>query len=559
MNQLLMLKTQRVIYLSLLEDGNILDAITFFEKYQKQLRTYSDADEETQELVLKELNSSRNVFIKKLNSLANKYMKEKDYNKAAVCLSEVIYYWYKNISCIMQYIICLYNNEQYDLEEEYLNYLQTLIADNPDLRILKDLAKMYAAINKLERGISCLSQYINTIEEGKIESRDYELLAVYYHDLFVNNGYDIQNLLESMNCYFSAEDLNPTSPNIKKAIAMELFLYNKLEQSKVYWYDYFQLATPTYNDFFDYSMFCLKFKDFESFYKYYDFRFPKIEKKLPIPIATIKDKLWKGEDISEKSLLVFYEQGFGDTILTYGYVSRLAKLGKKVTFLVQDPLYLLLKDNEFGVEVLKHTSVDINQLDFDYYLPSMSIMSVLKLDENNISLGDGYIKADKNLVEAFKAKYFNNNKFKIGISYKGHPDGIDMRNIPIEEFAPLCDLENTELCLLMVDITEREYEFCQKHNIKILKKDLNNFAQTAAAIENLDVVVTSDNIILNLAGALGKKTFGIFNWHNDYRWYDLTGEDVGWYTSVKPFVNTSMNDWHSSMTRVVEEIKQLQE
>ena len=109
-----------------------------------------------------------------------------------------------------------------------------------------------------------------------------------------------------------------------------------------------------------------------------------------------------------------------------------------------------------------------------------------------------------------------------------------------------------------VDISEEEYAFCKNNNIKILKKDLNNFAQTAAVIENMDIVVSTDNVILNLAGAMGKKTLGLFNWYYEYRWYDLTGEDVGWYTSVKPFINPSINDWQSSVTRVVEEIQKIQ-
>ena len=130
-----------------------------------------------------------------------------------------------------------------------------------------------------------------------------------------------------------------------------------------------------------------------------------------------------------------------------------------------------------------------------------------------------------------------------------------MRNIPLEELEPLCKLENTELYLLTLDITEDEYNFCKNNNITILKKDLSNFAQTAAAIENMDIIVSTDNVILNLAGAMGKRTLGLFNWSYEYRWYDLTGEDVGWYTSVKPFINPSINDWQSSVAKVVEEIE----
>ena len=72
---------------------------------------------------------------------------------------------------------------------------------------------------------------------------------------------------------------------------------------------------------------------------------------------------------------------------------------------------------------------------------------------------------------------------------------------------------------------------------------------------NLDVVLTSDNCILNLAGALGLKTLGLYNWHYEFRWFDLSGDNVVWLTSVKPFVNKGINDWATSIEPAVEEIK----
>lgn len=563
MNQLLMLKTQRVIYLSLLENGDILEAIKFFEKYQKQLRTYADADEETQRTVLKELNSSRNVFLKKLNSIAYDYMKQQKYNKAAVCLSEVIFYWHKDVSCLMQYIICLYNIEQYDVEEEYFEYLKTLIAENSDFKVLKNLAKMCIKIDKLEQAICYMKEYINKIGEDKVESYDYETIGIASFDLYskhandLKDGNSIQYLLDSMDYLLKADELDPTSKTITMNIALIAIRLNNLKLSEIYWNKLFQICHPTDDDLFQYSIFCLKNKDFENFRKYYNYRITKKENPLYIPKDLANKDMWKGEDISGKTLLVFYEQGYGDNLLVYGYMPRLAKLAKKVIFLVQEQMYSLLKDNEFNIEILNYNTTDISKLDIDYYIPSMSILSLLQLDENNISVGEGYINADKNLVEAFKEKYFNNNKFKIGIAHKGHKSLGNIRDIPIKEFLPLCDLENTELYLLTVDVSDEVYEFCQNHNITVLKNDLNNFAQTAAAMENLDIVVSCDNVILNLAGAMGKKTFGLFNWYYEYRWYDLTGEDVGWYTSVRPFVNNAMDDWQSSITKVVEEIEKI--
>ena len=85
------------------------------------------------------------------------------------------------------------------------------------------------------------------------------------------------------------------------------------------------------------------------------------------------------------------------------------------------------------------------------------------------------------------------------------------------------------------------------------------FTQTSSwAIEEV-ILDVDDNVILNLAGAMNKKTYGLFNWYYEYRWYDLTGEDCGWFKSVKPFVNPKMDDWKTSISKVTEEIKQIAE
>ena len=563
MNSLLLLKTQRVIYLSLLDEGNVLEAIKCFEKYQKQLKTYADADENIQKAALDEFNSSRKIFLTKLNNIATLYIKQKDYNKAMVCLSEVILYRSKDIYCLINYILCLYNIGQFDEEEEYLSYLETLLIDDISPEVLKTVGKMYVTIGKTEQAIVCMEKYINILGEDKISYEDYEILGMYCNELYIHNednqkysDDNLKYLLDSMDYFLKADELNPVSPSVTRNIAVTSVLLNNLELAKLYWNKLFQIAKPTYDDLFTYSTFCLKNKDFKNFYKYFDYRLASPNHS--ISFFKEKERLWKGEDITDKTVLVFWEQGFGDTILMYGYIPRLAKIAKKVIFVVQDEVYPLLQNNKIGADILNMSSVDVSALDFDIYLPSMSIMAVLDLDETNISVGGGYIKADKKLAELFKDKYFNNDKFKIGIAYRGNDRGNKKRDIPIEEFESLCKLENIELYLLTIDITEEEYAFCKNNGITILKKDLNNFAQTAAAIENLDIVVTSDNVILNLAGAMGKKTFAIFNWYYEFRWFDLTGEDVCWFKSVKPFVNTEMDNWKTSITRVVEEIKEIQ-
>ena len=93
-------------------------------------------------------------------------------------------------------------------------------------------------------------------------------------------------------------------------------------------------------------------------------------------------------------------------------------------------------------------------------------------------------------------------------------------------------------------------------NIIDLGKTFSDFTDTANAVAGLDLVITSDNVILNLAGALGKRTYGIFNKYPNYRWFNLTGDNVVWYDSVKPFQCDNENDWNSAFTKMEESFKQ---
>ena len=81
-------------------------------------------------------------------------------------------------------------------------------------------------------------------------------------------------------------------------------------------------------------------------------------------------------------------------------------------------------------------------------------------------------------------------------------------------------------------------------------KTFNDFTDTACALKCMDVVITADNVILNLAGALGVKTFAIFNKYPNFRWYKLTGDDVGWYKSVKPFQVNDENHLKEILSKV---------
>ena len=554
MDNLLKLQTQSVVHLALLEQGKIIDSIKTFEKYQNYLKSFKDADETTQEIILKEMNKLREEYFSKLITFGNRYLVKGEYSKAALCFTEVLQYVQKNVYLLINYIICLYKLEQFDLEEEFIEYLKTLIPqDNAEL--FKDLSKFYIQIEKTTDALSNLFKYAEIIGEENLSAEDYNMLGMLYNDLYVNHGRNLGDAFESLEFYLKADEINPLSQKTTRNIALASALVNNTNIAKMYWDKLFKLGGITKEDLLEYSMFCLKIGDFENFYKYYDNRF-EVDTYKNIYIKSDKP-LWKGENLSNKTLLIQSEQGFGDTFLMSGYLPRILKTAKKIIFLAQGEVCSLLKESFKDIEVLPINQTDITKLEYDYHIPTMSIPSVLKLTKENISVVGGYLKTNCDLTEKYKEKYFDNDKLKIGFAFMGNIKGKQLRDIPLKEFLPFDNLENVELYSLTIDIDEKEYKIFKNNKIHVFNDVIKDFSDTASLVENCDIIITSDNCILNLAGALGKKTIGLFNWNYEARWFDLTGKDCGWFTSVKPIVNEEMNNWKPSIEKAIEEVKAL--
>jgi len=552
MNDFLLLKLNRAIWVSLLNQEKIVEAINYFEAYLGNLSMFQK-DKDLKLKVLEETLYSQTVFIMKMKKISNKYFENKDYSNALICYTSLFKYSQDDNEVIKNYITCLEKAEQYDLQTELLEYLESI--SSGDISIYKLLAEVFSKRNNNAKSVEYLEKYIQ--ERGSENTAvDYNLLGCYYNKLFSDDTRNTGDVVKSLEYFKKASDMEPFSRLYAKNATIMAAKINDNETGRKYWERVLNSNCATNDDKYDYAAFCIKNGDFEGWHKYFGSRFAKENNATPFP--KINKPEWNGvKDISNSTLLVYYEQGFGDTFLMWGYFPRLVKLAKHVIFVVQDSVYDLLKDNSLGVEIIPSSRANLDKIKFNYYLPSMSVPTTLKLTRENISVGEGYISVRKDLVNEFKEKYFNNDKLKVGISFSGSINGNHSRDISVEQFLPLDKLENVEIYCLTKGVSDDKFACFKKHKVNNIVKDCKNFEQTAAAIENLDVVLTSDNCILNLAGALGKKTFGLFNWHYEFRWFDLTGENVVWLTAVKPFVNKELDKWEYSIGEAVKEIQKM--
>jgi len=310
-------------------------------------------------------------------------------------------------------------------------------------------------------------------------------------------------------------------------------------------------CNPNAEDLWDYSCSNFRYGDFEESLKYIDYRFMK---ENPIYYPKINKPLWNlKEDISDKILLVHCEQGFGDTFMFSRFLKTLNNKAKKIIFITQKNTFKLIK-NSFPDFKVYPDDTDLTTLDFDFHIPLMTLIKLWDFKNNTL---DKYLKVENCDVKEFKNKFLSNKKLNIGISYYGtENNAFKYRNIDLKEFEPVNNLKNVQLYSFQYgDKLKDEFKTLEnKMGIINLSEQFKDFYDTAVAVSSMDLIITTDNVLLNLAGALGKKTFALMNAYSEYRWYKLSGDDIGWYKSVKPFVADKMNNWKDVFNKVVKNI-----
>ena len=357
---------------------------------------------------------------------------------------------------------------------------------------------------------------------------------------------------EQIKYFYKVLEFDPENTTAIRNLALTYPLMGKTQEAVDCFHKLFKLGSLE-DDYFAYACLKIKLGDFEEGWKYYEARFLKKFGATYYPRITKPQ--WEGEDIKDKTLFVHYEQGLGDSIMFFRYLKQIEPFAGKIIFKVQKELYNLFSYNTGNIEIVKTHSYLVNQ-NFDYHIPIMSFPRVLKSNIENIPFSEGYLKADERKTQKFKKEFFDNDCLKIGIAWNGMKTGNRKRDIPLEYFYSLCKLKNVQIYSFQKGFGTEQLENLPS-DVKIIDfgKEFNDFSDTAAAMENLDLFITSDNGVFNLAGAMGKKTFLLLNKNSEWRWF-LDEEKTPWYDSVRIFKKKHENDgWDLLMKKVMEEIK----
>ena len=174
----------------------------------------------------------------------------------------------------------------------------------------------------------------------------------------------------------------------------------------------------------------------------------------------------------------------------------------------------------------------------------------------NIPYSAGYLIPDDKKIEEYKTKYFNTDKFKVGICWESGSSAIRdqiHRTLNVELFENIINMPDTKIYSFQVKPSLENYK--KYPNLIDLGATFEDFDDTAAALKNLDVLVTVDTSVAHLAGALGVKTFMILPYCPDWRWFD-NDKTTEWYDSITIFKQKINEDWDTVFERIVKQLSQ---
>jgi hypothetical protein len=272
--------------------------------------------------------------------------------------------------------------------------------------------------------------------------------------------------------------------------------------------------------------------------------------------------LWLGsDDVAGKTILLHAEQGLGDTIQFCRYAPLLAQRGANVVLEVQKPLHQLLSSLPDVSHVLSRGDPLPH---FDMHCPLLSLPLAFKTRLDSIHGETPYLSSSAVKIAEWRNRLGERQKPRIGLVWAGNPrkelpgaNRIDaQRSIAFDRLAVLLKDTRCEFYSLQkgeAAVTQLRESALRQHVVD-WTDEIHDFADTAALIENLDLIISVDTAVAHLAGALGKPFWLINRYNTCWRWL-LDRDDSPWYPTARLFRQDETRDWDGVTARVLDALR----
>ena len=267
---------------------------------------------------------------------------------------------------------------------------------------------------------------------------------------------------------------------------------------------------------------------------------------------------WDGSDLSGHTILLHTEQGFGDALQFIRYLPLVTQRGGRIIIQCQAELQRLFQIMAGDCPVMARGQP---LPAFDVHCPLLSLPRVFGTTLGTIPRQVPYLHAAHAMVENWRERLaVDAGSLNVGLAWAGHPafKGDRLRSPRhLSLLAPLVKIRKARFVSLQKgEASNQTRNPPEGMNLVDWTEELKDFADTAALIANLDLVISSDTAVVHLAGAMGKPVWVLLPFAPDWRWL-LEREDSPWYPTMRLFRQPAIGDWDSVMQKVVDALAKL--
>jgi tetratricopeptide (TPR) repeat protein len=268
---------------------------------------------------------------------------------------------------------------------------------------------------------------------------------------------------------------------------------------------------------------------------------------------------WSGEEpLAGKTILLLAEQGLGDTIQFARYAPQVAALAQRVILEVQAPLRPLFDEvgQDWGIEIVARGDA---RTDGDHQCLLLSLPRVLRTTPDTPRESGGYLRAPAQRRALWRERFATRSatgRLRVGLATAGNPQFKNdaLRSIPLAAFEGCFDLPGVDWVIPQPEIRDTDRAVLERHaGVITFGAQLEDFADTAALLEQLDLVISVDTSIAHLAGALARPVWILLPHFPDWRWMHDRA-DTPWYPSARLFRQAVAQDWGDVVKRVHDEL-----
>jgi len=364
-----------------------------------------------------------------------------------------------------------------------------------------------------------------------------------------NKAVALNNLKHYDDALFHYDQAIKLDPNYYKAHNNKGTTFNELKRydDALFHYDQAIKLKPDFVDaYFNKALTKLTLGDFEEGWKLHQYRWKIGSQQYRHSNSRLLEDI---SNVKNKKVLVWHEQGLGDTVMFSRYVPKLVDLGAIVVFEVQEDLKLFFK-NQFNCEI--NNEVSAKEF-FDFQVPLLDLPKLFNTSTKTIPYNRPYLSVQDKKKEWKEKLQLSKNRLNVGISVSGQPNHKrnSIRSLSLKTMEPI--LQEANFFLIQKELNDEDKKFLNNHKkINFLGDEINNFLDTAAIVSNMDLIISIDTSLIHLAGAIGKKSFLMLSYSADWRWL-LDQNKTPWYENIKIFRQDSIGNWDFVINQIQDE------